>query len=116
MRTIHTFFLTLLAYALPYSAHAETLAEFIQNRVLVLINPLILLVSGLALLFFMWCLARFIMGLSNGNEEQVKAGKNCMTWGIVALFVLFSFWGILSILQSSAFGSNIPAPPAGFGG
>ena len=101
-------------YSVPFITFAQTLESLIRDKFLVLINPLILSISGIALVFFIWCLAKFILALGKGNENEIDAGKKCMMWGIIALFVLFSFWGVLSVLQASIFGGAVPNPPIGF--
>lgn len=67
-----------------------------------LVNPLIGLLTGLAVLLFVWGIVTYIAAQSN---EQMKASaKNTMFYGVIALFVLFSFWGIVEFLQNSIFG------------
>ena len=58
-----------------------------------LINTAIPLVVGLALLYFLWGVGQFI--LKAGNDQARNEGKQRMIWGIVALFVIFSIWGII---------------------
>lgn len=57
------------------------------------VETLTVIVAGLALLVFFWGLVKFIMNA--GDEEAVKEGKRLMIWGIVALFVMVSVWGIV---------------------
>ena len=51
-------------------------------------------IFGLALVYFFWGLAQFILN-DAGNEKTRNEGKNKMIWGIVALFVFVSIYGIL---------------------
>ena len=62
-----------------------------------LVNLLIPLVAALALLYFFWGLAKFI--LNSGNEETHEEGKEIMKWGIVSLFVITSIWGIVTFIR-----------------
>jgi len=55
----------------------------------------------LALLFFFWGVARFI--LNADNEEKRREGKSIMVWGIVALFVMLFVWQIVNILANTFF-------------
>lgn len=66
-----------------------------------IIDLLLPIVAALALLYFFWGLAKFI--LAAGDEEAREKGKSIMIWGIVALFVLASVWGLVSFL-GTAFG------------
>lgn len=59
---------------------------------------------ALALLFFVWGLASFI--LNSGNKDEGKKGRDRMVWGLVALFVILSIGGLLSILRNTVFGNS----------
>lgn len=108
MKKIRTGLITfaLGALFLPAVAHAQQVRD-IQSLIqylLGIIDQLVVLVVGLGLLVFLWGLARFIM--QAGDKDAVKEGKNLMFWGIIALFVMTSVWGIVNILENSFFGSN----------
>jgi len=70
--------------------------EFIES-IGELVNLLIPIVFALALLFFLWGLAKYIFAA--GNEEAKESGKRIMIWGIIALFIMASVWGIVAFLQ-----------------
>lgn len=76
-----------------------------------LIDLLIPIVFGLALLFFLWGLAKYIFAA--GDEEAKEEGKRIMVWGIIALFIMASVWGIVAFLQNlfGVDGSNAPELP-----
>jgi hypothetical protein len=91
-------FLTLTAVALvPAISFAQNDAEGVLERFGNLIDIVTPIVFSLALLFFFWGLATFI--LKSGEEKDL--GKQRMIWGLVALFVMFSVWGILRFAQES---------------
>jgi hypothetical protein len=52
---------------------------------------------GAALLFFFWGLAMFIT--RSGDPKAKDEAKSRMIWGIVALFVMVSVWGIVGFIQ-----------------
>lgn len=82
------------------------------NILLELINALLPVIAGLALLVFLFGLAKFIfrVGGSEG-EKSVTDGKNLMKWGLIALFILLSFWAIISLVHSDlGFGSTLGLP------
>ncbi len=58
-----------------------------------LINTTIPVVAGLALLVFFWGLVKFIG--KAGDSKNHEEGKNLMIWGIIALFIMVSFMGII---------------------
>ena len=65
---------------------------------------LIPMAFGLCLLYFFWGLAKYI-GVSAGSEEAAKEGKRVMVWGVVALFIVSSIWGIITFIRTEL---NIP--------
>ncbi|KKT12588.1 MAG: hypothetical protein UV94_C0043G0005 [Parcubacteria group bacterium GW2011_GWC1_43_30] len=74
-----------------------------------LINPLIVILVGVALLVFFWGLAKFIFRVG-GDEKAVEGGKRLMGWGLLALFVMLSVWGIIRFMQNALL---LPLPGSG---
>lgn len=74
----------------------------------------VVLVISLAVVFFLWGMAKFI--LKAGDEAERAKGKQVMFWGIITLFIMVSVWGIINFLQDAFFedsddltpGWNIP--------
>ena len=75
-----------------------TFAELIGHATS-LITALVPLVGSLAFLAFLIGIARFIF--SAGDTKSHEDGKFLMIWGLVALFVMFSIWGIIRLLAST---------------
>jgi len=79
-------------------------------------KTLIPLVFVLALLFFFWGMAKYIWSVGDGKDE----GKKIMIWGIIALFVMASVWGLVAFLQTEFLGSSgpttVPIPTIGGNG
>jgi predicted PurR-regulated permease PerM len=71
----------------------------------VIINPLIILLFALAMVYFLYGLARYL--LSPDNEEIRKSSKSHMLWGIIGMFIMVSVFGIMSLLLSTVGESNI---------
>jgi hypothetical protein len=63
-----------------------------------LVNLSIGILITLALAVFFWGLVRYIFKL--GGDEGAKNGKNLMIYGIIALFIMVSIWGIVSFVGS----------------
>lgn len=104
---------TLSAFALPVVAFAQvnttppsggqglidnvgTSAFRIANLIANLVNFLTPVVVGLALLAFFWGLFLYIY-----RPTDLKAGRDYMIGGIVALFVMVSIWGIVNFLGNT---------------
>jgi hypothetical protein len=45
---------------------------------------------------------KYIWGAGQGRDE----GKAIMVWGVVAIFVMVSIWGLVNILKKTIFGEN----------
>ncbi len=65
-----------------------------------------------ALLFFFWGMAKFI--LHAGDERGREEGKEVMKWGIVALFVIVSIWGIVAFIQDDLLPGGYSTAPNDF--
>ena len=75
----------------------------------------IIVLAGLSLLVFFWGLVKFIFRVS-GDEKAIDEGKRIMKWGLVALFVMVSVWGIIKFMQTQLeIKSTVPPPlPVGW--
>ncbi|MDE2078770.1 MAG: hypothetical protein KGI73_00090 [Patescibacteria group bacterium] len=63
------------------------------------------IVVAFAVLGFFWGLAVYIF--SAGSDKKKKEGRNIMIYGILALFIMLSVFGIISMLQNTLqIGSN----------
>jgi len=91
---------------LPATARAQENRDIfnVLSDFLNVIDSLILLSLSLAFLFFIWGLAVFI--LRAGDEAERKKGKNMMVWGVIAMTVMVSIWGIVALLQSFVLGDG----------
>ncbi|MFA6274489.1 MAG: pilin [Candidatus Paceibacterota bacterium] len=83
-------FFTNIAYA------NDRLDSFISNVNSLIINPLIVLLFALALVYFLYGVFEF---LSNQDSEEKKtAGKKHMIWGIIGLTIMLGVWFILGVI------------------
>ena len=61
----------------------------------------------LATVSFIWGVIQYFLNAE--NEEKRKKGKSFMLWGIIALFVMVSVWGLVGVL-SNTFGTKTLIP------
>src|SRR6185295_40902 len=87
-----------LAAGTPIFGQSDTLGNVIA-KIGGLIAQATPVVVALALLGFFWGLAIYIFNQS--NEKKKGEGRNIMIWGILALFIMLSVFGIISVLQST---------------
>jgi hypothetical protein len=75
-----------------------------------IINILIPILVAFAFIFFFWGLSKFILG--SDNKEEIKRGQNYMLWGILALFILFSFRTLITfVINDLELGNDAPFLP-----
>jgi hypothetical protein len=92
-----------------------TLAEVVSTMSNVVQNT-VPLAASLALLAFFWGLAIYLFNFGEGKEDKQKQGRNLMVYGILAIFVMTSIFGLAQLLRKS-FGventSTLPTPHLG---
>ena len=81
-----------LAFAQEDFGNLETFATSIGG----LVNTLTPIMVAIALLTFFWGLVKFIF--AQGNEEAKVSAKGTMVWGVIALFVMVSVWGLVGFI------------------
>lgn len=91
-------------------APAFAFAQFSDTTQLInafggILNSLIVILIALALFVFLWGLVKFIFRVG-GDEKAVAEGKRVMIWGLIALFIMVSVWGIIELVQDDLGLSN----------
>src|SRR3989344_3720544 len=76
------------------------------NLFINLIKAVLPVIIGLAVLVLFWGLIKFISRVG-GDEKAVTEGKKLMIWGLIALFIMISIWGILRFFYGE-FGFSKP--------
>ena len=94
LQTIPLFLLPLLIFAQTPSNFSGLVDIFID-----VITGAAKLFMLLSVLVFFWGIAKFILNTGGGKEKE--DAKNIMVWGIIALFVMTSVWGIIRVLQAT---------------
>jgi hypothetical protein len=92
------YFIPVLAFAQSLTG-LVTLVTEMQN----VLNNLYPFLFGLAIIYFFWGVAKYI--LAAGDPKAAAEGRSIMIWGIVALAVMASIYGLIFFLQN-AFGVN----------
>jgi hypothetical protein len=82
-----------LAFSLKDSTFSGIITEV--REIIALLLPLMI---AAAFLFFFWGLTKFI--LNSNNEKEIETGKKYMIWGVLALFVLFTFRSIITLISN----------------
>jgi len=87
-------FSTNIAYAA--TSNVDTFVKKVDKLI---VNPLIIMLFALALVYFLWGVFEFIS--NQENEEKKTTGKKHMIWGIIGLTVMFGVWTILNMVLNT---------------
>ena len=99
--------------AMPFIAFAATNITgvlVVISGILGLIMPILI---AFAAVWFVWGVITYIM---SKDEEQKKAGRSKIINGLIGLFVIIAFWGILGIVIKTfnvdkSIGDVVPSIP-----
>jgi hypothetical protein len=94
-----------------------TIASLV-NQLLGLINLVVPIIIGLTLVAFIWRAAMSIGTAGSANEKTKVKLHTFLLWGVGAIFIMVSIWGILNILSGiffSAGGSSSPTSDPDYG-
>jgi uncharacterized membrane protein YidH (DUF202 family) len=99
-----------LGALVPTAAFAATIPDVLKMS-LFIIQDLIMVVIGAAVLVFIWGVLKYVLAADDFGKKQ---GRTWMLWGIIALFVMVALWGLVWLLRES-FGlgqsDTVPNPP-----
>lgn len=70
-------------------------------------DSVIPLLVTLAIVYFIYGVLKYIMNADDSTQRE--EGRKFMVWGIVALFVIVSIWGLVKLLAGT-FGFNFVIP------
>jgi ABC-type thiamin/hydroxymethylpyrimidine transport system permease subunit len=78
---------------------ANEAARFVMKVNEIILVPLISLLMGLALLFFLYGAAQFI--INAGDENARATGRQHMLWGIIGIVVMIAALAIIRIAAAT---------------
>lgn len=99
--------LALIFLSLPSIVAAASTLNNIENAVLNILNSVIPLFIVVAVVFFLWTVLKYIN--SGDNAETRAQARSLMIYGIVAIFVMVSVWGLVGVLRNMfTLNGNLP--------
>lgn len=100
--TAGSLFAPVLAFAQnPNLTGLQAILDFIATTV----RTLIPIIFGLAIVFFFWGLVTFLRAA--GDPKAQENGRNQMIWGVIAIAVMISIYGLVAWLQTTFGVANI---------
>ncbi|MEQ1499985.1 MAG: hypothetical protein ABL917_01270 [Parcubacteria group bacterium] len=94
----------ILAFS-PVLALAQNATQSINNlsgllgNIRGLLNTLIPVLIALAVVYFFWGLVKFLG--ASGDPKAAEAARSQMIWGVIAIAVMVSIFGLVSFLQNT---------------
>lgn len=64
-----------------------------------LMSSIIPIIFALAIIYFFWGMVQFLMGA--GDEKKLAAGKAHMIYGVIAIAVMLSIYGLTAWLRTN---------------
>lgn len=96
-RLIASSVLSAAVISLPSLAGAASLFDTL-SLANTFLNALIGLFITLAIVVFFWGLIKYLWSVSSENAHE---GLQIMMYGVIAIFVMVSIWGIIRLLQNT---------------
>ncbi len=81
---------------IPIAYAADPIDAFVKKVAEVLINPFIVLLFTVALVWFLYGVFKFLS--NSGNDEERSTGKRHILWGIIGMFIMMSVFTIMQII------------------
>ncbi len=107
--------LTAVLLVLPVLVLAQTPPptplENVINTLRTLMDSVIPLFMVVAMACFLWGIVSYITAA--GDEEKIKSSRGYIIYGLIGVFVMVAFWGIIQMVAST-FGIGVGgtvAPP-----
>ncbi len=78
---------------------SESVDQFIVNVDKLIINPLILFLFALAVVYFLYGIFEFVS--NQENEEKRTQGKKHMIWAVIGITIMMGVYMILHIIMNT---------------
>ena len=87
---------------------SKPISTFVSSVDKVIINPLIILMFAVALMYFLYGTFMFLVNADDASEREL--GKSHILWGLVGMFIMFAVFTILHIIQNTLGTSLVKLP------
>lgn len=74
----------------------EAVKEMVSKFNEHILNPILLILVVISVILFFWGL---MTSLLSGDTIKKEESRNKMLWGIIGLFIVFSAWGFLNLVD-----------------
>ena len=74
----------------------------VANKISDVANSIIPFLIGVAIAFVIFGIFKYVSAA--GDTEKVAAGRTAIIWGVIAVFLMLAFWGLVIAIHNSIFG------------
>ncbi|HEY4476386.1 MAG TPA: hypothetical protein VJB69_00120 [Candidatus Paceibacterota bacterium] len=68
----------------------------LENIKTAIVDPIIYFLFALAFIYFLWGVFEMIRNAE--SEEARKVGQQHILWGVIGMFIMISFYGIMQVI------------------
>lgn len=86
------------------AAYAPTTIDLILQKLVGFLNYIVPALITIAVVYFIWGVISF---MTSSDEEAKKMGRTKIINGLIGLFVIVSFWGIIAVVKNTFGVGNI---------
>ena len=90
-----------MIFFLPFTVSAAATFAEVLGILQGLLNGLFPILIAFAVVIFLWGVLKYIR--SSDNPDQRTEGRELMVYGIIAIFVMVSLWGLVNVIVSTFF-------------
>ena len=76
-----------------------------------IVNPIILLLSAIALVVFAWGIFEFVRGAA--DDKSREQGRKAIFWGLIGFVIIFGAYGIIDVALRTFGIDSIPTTSGG---
>lgn len=97
--------LGLISVFIPRLVLAQGVTDFrgLVGKIYDMLTGLVPIIVSLTVIVFLWGIFQLVQ---SNNEDARKDAIRVITFGVVALFVMVSVWGLVAILSNTFFGGT----------
>lgn len=93
-----------------------TNVNILGNIITFIVNPIVYLLIGLAVIYFLWGVLKFVHN-ADKPDKRVE-GANHILWGVVGIAIMISVFTLVHVIKNTIGGGDIkgqnPTPSLGF--
>lgn len=70
----------------------------VLQRIQILLNTIMPLLIAIAAVWFIWGVITYVI---SGDEDKKKTARGHIIQGLIGLFIILSFWGIVALINNT---------------